>query len=153
MPIADCGFVDTDELTSRDLLAAFGPTIWVDIGFDVDHDYENPGGVVPKSQAMKIPALVDTGASESCIDDALAVKAGLPVIDRQTVSGVGGETEVNIYLGHIHIPPLGFTQWGRFAGVLLSKGNHRQQALIGRSLLRGALLVYDGLNGKVSLAI
>lgn len=153
MPIVDCGFGDNGEVAARDILVTFGPTIWVDIGFDDNHDYENKNGVAPKSQATKIPALVDTGASESCIDDALAVKIGLPIIDRQLVSGVGGETEVNIYLGHIYIPTIGYTQWGRFAGVLLSKGSQKHEALIGRSLLKNCLLVYDGFNGNVTLAI
>jgi len=153
MPIVDCGFSDIKEASGRNRLIHFGPTVLVNIGFDTNHDYANTAGVAPKSQASELPALIDTGASESCIDSALAESINLPVIDRQTVCGVGGETEVNVYLGHIHIPSIGFTQWGRFAGVLLSDGGQAHMALIGRTMLSGAILVYDGFNGNVSLAV
>lgn len=106
MPIVDCGFSDIKEASGRNRLIHFGPTVLVNIGFDTDHDYANTAGAPPKSQASELPALIDTGASESCIDSALAESINLPVIDRQTVCGVGGETEVNIYLGHTHIPSI-----------------------------------------------
>ena len=152
MPIIECGFKSGDRISGADALQHYGPIIEVDIGFDATYDYSNVRAA-PASQVSKIPALLDTGASESCIDDALAQTIGLPIIDEQKVSGIGGETDVNIYLGHIHIPGLKFTQWGRFAGVLLKKGNQPHQALIGRSLLQNTILIYDGFFGKVSLAI
>jgi hypothetical protein len=96
--------------------------------------------------------LLDTGAGESCIDDALAGEIGLPIVDRVIVSGIGGRTEVNVYLAHLIIPLLGYVQWGRFSGVLLKDGGHLHRALIGRTLLRDVLLVYDGQDGRVKVA-
>ena len=107
----------------------------------------------PDSQITSAPALIDTGAHQSCIDEALAQEIKLPVIDRQRVSGVGGETEVNVYLAHIHYPALNFTQWGRFSGARLQEGGQPHVALIGRTLLSQALLVYDGQLGNVTIAI
>ena len=153
MPIVECGYRHDDHERPDDVLVVWGPTIMVSIGFDPDYQYENnEDGTHPKSQITQVPALIDTGAGVSCIDDALAKNIGLPIIDRQMVSGVGGATEVNTYLGHIYIPALDFTQWGQFMGALLTHGGQRHQALIGRTLLRNSLLVYDGREGQVKLA-
>jgi hypothetical protein len=59
--------------------------------------------------------------------------------------------ELNIYLCHIVIPGMRI-QWGRFAGVRLQDGGQVHKALIGRSMLRNALLVYDGNSGRVTFA-
>jgi predicted aspartyl protease len=151
MPIADCGFSDAQTLTAQDALTFYGPTILVDIGLDEAFDYRTVGQA-PSSQVRSVLALIDTGAVESCIDDALAREIGLPVIDRQSVAGAGGAIELNVYLGHIHIPTVNFTVWGRFTGVLLQAGGQQHQALIGRTMLQNALLVYDGRSGAARLA-
>ena len=151
MPIADCGFFNSETSRGADTLLDLGPTVFVDVGFDADFNYSADLSH-PASQATKIPALVDTGAVLSCIDGELADRIGLPVIDTQTVAGVGGATKVNVYLGHVHIPSLDYTQWGRFAGVRLAEGGQVHQVLIGRSVLRDAILVYDGRSGAVQIA-
>ena len=110
MPQLECGFPNTDQYRGQDVLAFAGPTLAVDIGFDPTADYVNLSGTLPQSQAVGIYALLDTGAGESCIDDALAKKIGLPIVDRVTVSGVGGRTEVNVYLAHLIVPGLGYIQ-------------------------------------------
>ena len=95
---------------------------------------------------------MDTGATESCLDSDLAVKLNLPIIDRRNVGGIGGLKEVNIHLAHIHIPALGFTLYGAFAGVDLIKGGQQHNALIGRTFLRHFKMVYDGRTGDVTLS-
>ncbi len=97
------------------------------------------------------PALIDTGAADSCIDEDLANELGLPLVDRQTCSGVGGEHELNIYLGHIRIPSLGQIRWGRFTGARLASGRQLHRALIGRAQLTEMILIYDGRTGAVTL--
>ncbi|WP_040566083.1 aspartyl protease family protein [Magnetospirillum molischianum] len=127
--------------------------MFVDIGFDTGVNYAALShGAQLLSQATGVPALLDTGAAESCIDDSLARSINLPIIDRVMVSGVGGATEVNVYLAHIVVPAIGYIQWGRFAGALLTNGGQVHRALIGRTLLRDVLVVYDGREGKVKLA-
>ena len=44
------------------------------------------------------PALVDTGATESCIDSELAFMLNLPVVDRQKVAGSHGADTVDVHL-------------------------------------------------------
>lgn len=52
------------------------------------------------------PALIDTGAAESCIDSELASRLRLPIVDTQTVGSVGGRLVVNVYWAQIHIPEI-----------------------------------------------
>lgn len=98
-----------------------------------------------------VPALVDTGATESCIDNKLAEELGLPVIDEMDMSGVGGMRH-NVYLASVSIPDLEFLQYGRFAGVDLRDGGQEHQALLGRTFLQNVILIYDGLRAQVTLA-
>lgn len=151
MPLVEIGFPGGVHGSGRDQLVAHGPTIWVDVGLDPEFNYNGQGR--PMSQVSSVPALVDTGALESCIDDALAQKIGLPLIDKANVSGAGGSHELNIYFAHIFFPAFGMHQWGRFAGVKLSDGNQVHQALIGRTVLQSMLMIYDGRTGAVTLAL
>jgi predicted aspartyl protease len=126
-----------------------GPTIFVDIGFDPSFQAAKP--TRPTLAATQLWALVDTGATECCIDTDLAKKLALPVIDRRKISGVSGLKEVDVYLGHIHIIALGITMYGGFAGVDLIAGGQRHYALIGRTFLRQLTMVYDGKTGIVTI--
>jgi len=98
-------------------------------------------------------ALIDTGARDSCIDEELAKELQLPLIDQAPASGIDGMNTFNVYLGHIRIAALGFLQYGRFMGVKLKAGGQPQQALLGRTLLQSMILVYDGRDGTVRLAV
>jgi hypothetical protein len=86
------------------------------------------------------------------IDEALATQLALPLVNRQPYAGVGGPGTANVYLAHITIPLLGTTQYGAFMGAQLQAGGQSHLALIGRTLLRGVLLVYDGEKGSVRIA-
>jgi gag-polyprotein putative aspartyl protease len=105
---------------------------------------------VPPMQ--NVPALIDTGAGESCIDEGLAQQLQLPLVNQAHTAGVHGAGLLNQYLAYIAIPQLGTTQVGIFTGAALAAGGQFHKALIGRTLLRDALLVYDGRSGSVKLA-
>jgi hypothetical protein len=77
----------------------------------------------------------------------------LPLIDRAIAAGVGGSHEFDLYLGCIRILDLGYFQWGRFMGVNRKGGGQQHQVLLGRTLLRGMMLVYDGRCGAAELAV
>ena len=128
----------------------YGPTIAVEIGFD--SNFQAGTGNRPLLRAGPLPALVDTGAAESCIDSALAVTLQLPVVDRQQISGVGGAVEVNVYLAQIYIPELQHVIHGTFSAVHLSTGGQPHYALMGRTFLRNYTMTYHGRNGTVTLS-
>lgn len=66
-----------------------------------------PAGTVP--QAPPIPAnvaraLIDTGASITCVTAAMARSASLPLIGKRNMGTAGGTVPVNVYVADIGIP-------------------------------------------------
>ena len=144
MSSVDCGFKGQKELLVR-----FGPTLNVRIGFDPNY---SPSSMrLPDLPEKLWPALVDTGATESCIDSTLAYELQLPVYDTVSVSGVHGKKELNLHLAQIYVPSLHFITYGRFTGVHLISGEQPHYALIGRSFLRNFNMTYNGKTGSVIL--
>lgn len=151
MPTIKCGFDDqTGGQSGRDALTLYGPTLWVQIGFD--SAFRPIAGTKPNLPPDQHPALVDTGATESCIDSHLALVLNLPIVDRQNVAGVHGADTVNIHLAQIYVPTLNFTVYGRFAGVHLRAGGQPHFALIGRTFLEDFTMRYEGKTGMVTLS-
>lgn len=150
MPTAEAGFPDGGGVLGRDALSWYGPTIYVQIGFDALYLPASSGR--PNLPDQQFPALVDTGAAVSCIDSDLALQLRLPLIDQQHVSGVHGLQPVNVYLGQIYIPSLNWTIYGDFLGAHLQSGGQPHSALIGRSFLQNFTMVYEGRTGKVAIS-
>jgi hypothetical protein len=145
-----CGFDDqAGGMSGSDSLIFFGPTLMVSVGFDPD--FKPVPGAIPKAAVTDMHALVDTGATTSCIDSGLAMQLGLPVVDRQTISGVHGPKEVNVHLAQIHVPSLNTTIYGRFAAVDLVAGGQQHHVLIGRTFLSDFTMVYEGATGTVTI--
>jgi predicted aspartyl protease len=144
MAETNCGFGDGDTLR------AIGPCIAVRIGFD--REYVSGATPHPNIPPSMWTALIDTGATGSCIDDAVARALRLPIADREEWSGIGGPTPVNIYLAQMEFPSLGGFLYGRFAGVHLSASNQPHRALVGRDFLRNFRMAYDGRSGDVILS-
>jgi predicted aspartyl protease len=150
MPKTKCGFDDGPQGSGSDLLVLYGPTLKVNIGFDPT--YRTTGKKLPIPGITALDALVDTGAIESCIDNILAAALSLPVVDRQPISGSNGSHMVNIYQAQVHVPSLGTTINGRFAGVELIAGGQKHTALIGRTFLKNYNMVYEGNTGTVTIS-
>jgi predicted aspartyl protease len=164
LPIVECGFPAgfpsaTPSLSPADALVFFGPTIQVDIGFDPTA-FAQAGAALPAAPnapqqpiapMQNVLALVDTGATESCIDEDLATQLQLPLVDQQVTGGVGGQTTLNMYLATVQIPGLRTGQYGRFSGARLAAGGSPHRAILGRTLLRGTIMIYDGQAGSVKL--
>jgi hypothetical protein len=145
-----CGFNNTPGVAGNVLLVLRGPTLAVRIGFDPTYDPQNATRP-PALPENLIGALVDTGASESCIDAAFAMSLNLPIVDRRLISGVHGANEVNMHLAQINIPSLASTAYGAFAGVSLQAGGQPHQALIGRTFLQNFTMIYEGRTGTVTI--
>jgi hypothetical protein len=145
-----CGFNDTPGTPGHLLLTSLGPTIFVNIGFDQNF---NPQTALapPVPGILDVQALVDTGATECCIDGLLATQLGLPIVDRRPIAGVGGKHEVNMHMAQVYVPTLNFWIYGVFAGVDLAAGGQVHRALMGRTFLRHFTMVYEGRNGTVMI--
>ncbi len=145
-----CGFNDAPGAPGNDLLAAWGPTLFVSIGFDPDFNAQT-ALAPPVPGIVDVQALVDTGASECCIDSLLAAQLSLPIVDRRPVSGVGGQHIVNMHMAQIFVPTLNFWIYGLFAGVNLAAGGQMHRALMGRTFLRNFTMIYEGRTGTVTI--
>jgi len=148
----NCGFDDVPGgAPGSELLVSAGPTIVVNIGFDPKWKPALPV-VMPIPGITDIRALVDTGATECCIDNRLAIQLNLPIVDERPYGGIGGRHMAKMYLAQVHIPSLNYTMYGAFAGVKLAESGAVHQALIGRTFLQAMKTTYDGATGKVVLS-
>lgn len=98
-------------------------------------------------------ALIDTGATSTCIDDEVAKKLGLPVIDvAKMASATDSASDRNVY--PVHIGFVGTTieaDAGRVLGATLQAQG--LILLIGRDVLHSFCLFYNGVMGQITLAI
>ena len=150
-----CGMseIATSQAEAVTMLTTIGPTLMVRIGFDPLYRPSTPTlpAPPPATPHTLYGALIDTGASASCIDSDLAAALNLPIVDRKPVSGVHGEHEVNMHLAQMYVEPLNYTIYGQFAGVHLQAGGIAHRAIIGRLFLQLFTMVYDGTRGSVVL--
>lgn len=144
------GFSDRPGLSGRDALVRYGPTILVEIGFDAAFRIGNPER--PNIPDDLFPALVDTGASENCIDADFARTLGLPVGGQRDVAGITGVSRFDYFLAQMYVPGLNRTIYGQFAGVRLQAGGQSQYAIVGRDFLQSYLMAYDGRSGSVTIS-
>jgi predicted aspartyl protease len=149
MPQTKCGFDNSPGASGSDLLVAWGPTLIVNVGFDPD--FKGPPRI-PVPGISDIRALVDTGATECCIDSLLASQLGLPVVDRRSISGVGGRHVVNVHLAQVFVSSLNFIMYGMFAAVDLAAGGQAHRVLMGRTFLRAFTMTYEGRTGTVTIS-
>lgn len=95
MPKALCGFDNIPNgAKGSELLTSWGPTLLVDVGFDPNYSTPPNSTSLPIPGVKGIDALVDTGASISCIDNLLASQLSLPIADRMAISGAHGKLKV-----------------------------------------------------------
>jgi len=112
--------------------------------------------LVQRGEAVPAPisglALVDTGASVTCIDDGAAQQLQLPVIDRAHMASAShAATQQNVYPVHMEISGLPVPIEARAMGAALTAQG--LVALIGRDLLQHFTLFYNGVSGEITLAI
>lgn len=101
-------------------------------------------------EALEAKGLIDTGASDMCIDYRLAERLGLQVIDQTMVGVVGSRVPANIYLGRVVIPQLGFDRMMRLYALKVRHATH--EILLGRSFLQNFIVTFDGPGGTFTFA-
>ena len=126
-------------------MVSYGPTLIVEIGFDPDFPTAKSQ---PDLASGHVRALVDTGATHSCIDSHLALELGLPIVEREYMAGVHGVAPVDMHVAQIYIPTLNHTITGRFAGIRMRDSGQTHSALIGRTFLQHYTMIYEGRRGS-----
>jgi len=108
------------------------------------------GKPVPSPVAGR--ALLDTGASTTCVDEQAALQLGLPVVDVVSMASAShARHQCNVYPVQINIPPMLNLQAPRAMGAALAA--HGLLALIGRDVLQQCTVFYNGATGQITLSI
>jgi len=98
-------------------------------------------------------ALIDTGASSTCIDDAIAQQLGVPAIDVVTMhSASHAGHPANIYPVRFALTgmPIALDVPRAMGAALASQG---LAMLIGRDILQICTLFYNGMSGEFTLSL
>jgi len=115
------------------------------------------------TQNQQIPAprsgfaLIDTGATRSCVDSQVISSLGVNCIGVTTLGTAKGRSQHHLYPAKFRFPVIRFeVEFGSVVGVDLSgqgAGNMQIIALIGRDVLSRCILIYHGTKGSFSLAL
>lgn len=126
------------------LSQAPGPVITIE-GIVIDVIVHREHNALPEDgvpEFLEHGAMIDTGASDTCIDYRIAHALKLRQIDQRTIGTVGGPIQVAVFLGILEIPQLGFKRMDRMFAPKIERINY--SVLIGRSVLKEFLFTYDG---------
>jgi len=138
-------------------LAGAGPILQVEVNLP------QPLINLLSSQNKPIPAptpgfaLIDTGASRTCIDSLVLSNLGISPIGLVTMGTAGGSTSCPLFPAKLSFPVINLViEFGSVAGVNL-KGQVINGTplvvLIGRDVLSRCLLIYSGIGGFFTLAL
>jgi predicted aspartyl protease len=139
-------------LPPPEALQGRGPVIQVTVGLAQPFAQQ----LLQQGQAVPNPtpgwALIDTGASTTCVDDASARAMGLPAVDvAQMTSASHQAVQQNIYPIHVVIVGPTIEIDGRAMGAALAPQGI--VALIGRDILQYFALFYNGTSGQITLSL
>ena len=130
-----------------------GPCIQVTLGLvqSITDQLLQQGKTVPPP--ISGLALIDTGASSTCIDDAIAQQLQLPATDVvQMVSASHASTQQNVYPVLIEVVGASIQiNVPRAMGANLTPQG--LIALIGRDFLQHVTLFYNGITGQITLSM
>ena len=130
-----------------------GPVVQVavSVGQTIAQQVLQQGGTLPPPVAGL--ALIDTGATTTCIDEEAAQDLKLPAIDVVTVASAShSSSEQNVYPISIEVVGLPIVvNASRAIGAALKPQG--LLVLIGRDVLQSCVLVYNGPAGQFTLTL
>jgi predicted aspartyl protease len=140
-------------LPAKQVLHERGPIVQVTVGLMSAMAQQLTQQGTPIPGLVTGLALIDTGASMTCIDAAAASKIGAPVIDRVHMhSASHAATQANVYPVHFEILGAGIhIDAPRCVGAALA--SQGLVMLIGRDMLANCTLFYNGPSGSFTLSM
>lgn len=97
-------------------------------------------------------ALIDSGASRTCIDETSALSLKLPVINVVNVASASHAfTKRNVYPARLEA--IGFSMIFNVQAIGAPLASQGLIALIGRDILKFCTLFYNGVTGQLTLSI
>jgi predicted aspartyl protease len=140
------------KLSPRDALLLRGPVFQVTLGLadNIAQQIILQGLAIP--EPISGWALLDTGASSTCIDDAAAQRLKLPVINKVKMSSATHDAiDSNVYPALISFTgtPIKVNALSAIGANLASQD---LIALLGRDLLQNFNVFYNGAVGQITLS-
>lgn len=136
-----------ESFRGRAELQKFGPRIQV----IVRHPLLGRPTVISATQNRPVEALIDTGASRTVINPALAVSIGLLQVDTIKVAHVGGVSVAPVYAAALEFPSTGLEPVPALEVIASPLPSQPISCLIGRDVLQRWLLTYDGRTGLITI--
>src|SRR5438067_1699528 len=135
------------------ILAQRGPCVQIAVTLadQIAGELVKQGKPVPA--AVSGLGLIDTGAVSTCIDEGVAKRMNLPVVNVVTLASAShASTQANVYPVKFQIAgfPVAINAPSAIGAQLAAQG---LLALIGRDLLQHCSLIYNGFSGEITLCI
>ena len=155
MPIFDHRFVDEQNNPQPQALSVAGAILPVHVSVPLAlEDF-----LRAKNQEIPSPtkgiALIDTGASKSCVDHSVLVNLGIKSIGVVKIGTAKGATLCQLFPSRLIFPTLRLrVNFSSMAGVhLRGQVIHDEPliALVGRDILSRCLFIYSGYQGYYTL--
>lgn len=139
------------------VLAKVGPILTVEVSTPIALAEKLTKENKPLPQPKTGLALIDTGATHTCVDDDIISQLGVNPIGRTKIHGSAGAHEVNIFPAHLRFPaiPNFEIDFTATLGVNIQAQQVNNQsiiALLGRDVLLKCVFVYNGSLGIYTLA-
>ncbi|MYD99825.1 MAG: hypothetical protein F4Y03_00915 [Alphaproteobacteria bacterium] len=142
-----------DVIPAPDTLLSLGPVIPVTLTLsdEAQKAYVERGESPPAGVSGF--AMIDTGATATCIDIDAANQAGLPTVGAARMTSASHANQnVPTFAGKIVGPPINIDVEAGM-GANLSAFGSNLIVLLGRDLLQSAVFIYNGPDGHFSIAI
>ncbi len=157
MPIYDGEFRTQAGQPGPGGLRQFGPVLQVEIAIPSVLS----GFLSAQNQQIPAPktglALIDTGATRSCVDSQVISALGVNPIGITVLGTAKGRSRHHLYPAKFTFPAIRFeVEFGSVVGVDLSgqgAGNMQIIALVGRDVLSRCIFIYHGTKGSFTLAL
>jgi len=141
------------HLPSTIALIQRGPIVQVTIGVEQNIAQQLLLQGIPLPQPVPGIALIDTGATSTCIDEAIAQKLKLPVVDVVSIASAShADSKQNVYPALIEVVGIAI-KFNALRAIGVPLANQGIHVLIGRDLLQICTLFYNGMIGSFTLSI
>ena len=142
-----------DVIPAPDVLMKLGPVVPVTLTLsdEVQKAYVERGeGPLAGVSGF---AMIDTGATATCIDIQAAQNAGLPTVGTARMTSAShADQDVPAFAGRIVGPTISIDVESGMGANLSTFGNNLI-VLLGRDLLKSAVFIYNGPDGHFSIAM
>ena len=152
MPTFYRNFVNKGNIPNPEHLQEVGPRlpVQVSIADELAALHTENGETTQPAEGF---ALFDTGASRTCVDEAVLQRLGLTPTGTTQISTPSDSRSANLYVCTIDFPAYNPLRRSNHEVIGVQLAGQRCIALIGRDFLSHMILIYDGPGARVTFAI